>query len=329
MPLIVQQWLNKQMYDDKKELALKDEAIEYLRQSGLGNLMSNVLRKAEDEVKQDPYRRLTDATIAQIEALSYSFKPYKLTEGDSSFLKLLSPERGQLLLMLSGMNMDSVSFAKVLAKTSFAGADLSEADLSGRHLDGADLSGADLHGANMKGASLQHANLDKANLWGANLQQAHLSGASMARADLRWADLNGADLREADLHEADLSSAQLRKADLRGAVLQWTDFIGAFLNEADLTGADMFRASLKRANLSGANMSLVKMKMGVLSESNLTGTNLTGADLSDVVISEKDWLIRLDDFLVIGAKAYQDSFNVVDVISYEGSKYQLKRKPKN
>lgn len=317
------------MYDHQKEIALQAEAIEYLRQSGLGDLMGNVLKKAEDEIKLDPKRSLTDGTIAQIAALSYSFKPYKLTEGDSSFKKLLSPERGQLLLMLAGMNMDSVSFNRVLAQTSFSGADLSEADLQGRYLAGADLAGADLHGANLQGAQLQHANLDKANLWGANMQQARLSGASMTRVDLRWADLNGADLNGADLHEADLSSAQLRNADLRGAILQWTDFIGAFLNEADLTGADMFRASLKRANLAGTNMRDVKMKMAVLSESNLTGANLSGADLSDVVVAEKEWLIRLDDYLVTGAKAIQDSFNVVDAISYEGSKYQLKRKPKN
>ncbi len=328
IPKMAKQWSKPLVLKQQKQITQQGEMIEDLRQNNLSGLLSNMLQKVEDELKSNPSRVLSEGTIDQIKALSYTFKPYKYVEGDSLLVRKVSPERGQLLLMLSGMDMDSVSFDKILSTISFAGADLREADLKEAYLRGIDLSGADLQGAKLQGANLKDANLKAANLWGADLQQAHLSGANAMRADMRWANMNGADCNKADLHEADLTSAQLRKVDLRSAILQWADFTGAFLNESDLTGADMFRVTLRRAQLPGTNLSNANLTLANLVEANLTGTNFNGAILNDIVIGQQDWLKQLDEWKVPEAKSIQDSFKIVDETSTGVHLYQLKKNKK-
>ncbi|HZV69193.1 MAG TPA: pentapeptide repeat-containing protein [Saprospiraceae bacterium] len=299
--------LNQQLHIDQQA-----ELIDSLRRTDLVQMMSNVMDRTEDELQQNPKRILSDERIASIAALCYLFKPYTYHVGDSISDKKLSPERGQLLLMLSAMRIDSGSFHKIMLKSSFAHAVLRNADLREADLRWADLEGADLQDANLEGANLSETNLKMVNLWGANLMNSKLNEALLKRADLRWAVLNDADLRKADLNEADLTSAQLRRADLSGAVLRWVDFSGAFLNEANLSGTDLFRASFIKAHLEKSILTDANLTLANLSDASLTETDLTDADMTSVVVSAPDWLNRLQEWTVKGAKEIQGKYKLID-----------------
>jgi uncharacterized protein YjbI with pentapeptide repeats len=302
----------------RTRIAQQSELIASTRRSGLVLLMNNLLNRIDDELNDNPKRNLSDETIARIAGLSNSFKPYTYVEIDSLSDKKLSPERGQLLLALSNMNIDTGSLIKIMFQTSFSGADLRDADLSGADLRGADLRGADLQDANLKGANLKEADLRASNLWGANLREANLTRADLKRADLRWAVLNGANLRRANLNGADLSSAKLRKADLGEAIVQWANLSGVLLNEASLVGTSLGRTNLERANLSNANLSEANLRSTNLSEANLTGAELVGA-----FVSEENWLILLNELFVTGAKEIHEKYKIVDDV-YDGiSHYQV------
>jgi uncharacterized protein YjbI with pentapeptide repeats len=319
------EWIKEFGLQQKQQAYRQEELIESMRKSGLGQVMADVLEKMDEEVNRSQTRTLSDVTITRIADLSYSFKPYAYSKGDSISTKLLSPERGQLLLVLSRLKIDSVSLDKIRAQVSFAGADLREADLSGMNLSGIDLSEADMMDANLEGANLSFTNLSFTNLWGAKLNKANLREVNLQRADLRWAELNEANLRAADLLYADLTSAQLRMADLRGAKLKWADIKGAFLNGADLSQTDLFRADFKRAQLEKVNLSESIMTYAVLSEANLSESIMIGTDLNNLIISEKEWLSLLDQWQVTGAKEIQKEYKIVEAYSFEGSKYQLNK----
>ena len=304
-------------------LSQKEDQIEATRNSSLVRLMANVLDLMDDELKANPRRILSDETIERVAALCYSFRPYTHPEGDSLGAKKLSPEKGQLLLAISSMRMDSASLHKIFYEASFRDADLRDADLSNRDLNGIDLNGAYLRGTKLNGANLTGADLSFADLWGANLREAILQTAKLKRANLSWADLSGADLRKADFNEADLISAQLRKADMQYTNLRWTDLSGAFLIETDLDSADMFRAVLKRAQLTKANMHGVNLNNAILSEANLTEVNLSAANMVDMVLSDQYWTELLDGWKVTGAQEIQHKYKVTEGVSYENSKYKL------
>lgn len=333
----------------------QSELIESNRIKGMVVLMENLLDKIDEELEEGPERVLSDETIGRIAALSYSFKPYTSFEGDTLSERKLSPERAQLLLALSNMNIDTSSLSKIMVQSQFAGADLREAELGGAYLRRADLNGADLRGANLKGADLSEADLRTTDLWGAHLQKAELTSANLKRANLGWADMNGANLKGANLNGADMASVKLRTADLSGALIQWADLNGAFLDGANMIGADLYGTNLLRANLTAVNLSeanltavnlsdanlkeanlrAVKLRLSNLSSANLSGVNLssaslleaelTGAELTGVIISDENWFNMLNEWLVIGAKDIQEKYKIEVENSDDQIRYRLEK----
>lgn len=287
------------------------EFSESVRVKSLAQLMGNIFDKIDEELKDNSQRTLSKETIGRIGALSHSYKPYRCLEGDSLSLKRKSPERGQLLLALSQMNIDTSSFNQIKLKTSFVGADLKDADLRNANLSGIDLSQANLEGADLSGANMIEVNLKEANLWGANLNKVNLKGANLWGANLAWAKLNESDLRECMMDGVDLTSAKLRAANLTGVKLQWADLTGAFLNEANLVNADLKGALFIKANLSDANLSKANLNFTNLSRTNLTQTNLALVNLDRTGFEIENWFEKLNECNVIGAKEIQTNYKVV------------------
>ncbi|MEM9920824.1 MAG: pentapeptide repeat-containing protein [Bacteroidota bacterium] len=235
---------------------IQNNLLEADRRSSLVFLMSNILDKVDDEIKEQKTAikgnlgsvpdsikySLSKPLINRIVALSKAFNPYKILEADTLSNKLVSPERGQLFIALMENNLDSITQNTIVQRGNFSNAIIDQVNLRGAYLRRADLRGAYLRGAYLRGADLRRAYLFGADLFGADLRGADLRGADLRRAYLNVADLNEADLRRAYLHGADLNGA-----DLHGAYLN-----GAYLRGADLRGADLRRAYLNVADLSEA-----------------------------------------------------------------------------
>ncbi|MEP6794079.1 MAG: pentapeptide repeat-containing protein [Saprospiraceae bacterium] len=329
-----------QIQAQQLQIAQQAELIDSIRHNGMTILLCNVLDKVDMELANNPKRILSDETIARIGALSYSLVSHMPIKSDSVSERILSPERGELLLMLCKMKIDSVSLKKIMLQTSFEGAVLRDADLKDADLRLVDLKKADLKDVNLEGANLIEAELRSAKLWGANLTGAHLNKANLTTADMRWSVLNGADLKTADLHGADMSSAQLRKTDFTGADLQWAEFSGAILHETNLTGTNLASTNFTKAQLENSILKDANLTSSHLNEANLTGANLTGAnmsgtnmaganisqtELSGVIVIDKNWLTRLDEWQVKGAKEIQSRYKLIDESSKNKSQYRLEK----
>jgi len=295
--------------------------IESIRNENMGMMLSNVMGLVDEDLRNSADRSLSKVTMNRIAALSYSLSPYKYMEGDSLSAIKLSPERGQLLLALAIVEMDSSSFEEIKRNTSFAGADLRGANFRGADLSGIDLTGADMTSAELEGVNLSDAALKGAKLWGADLNNADLSGANLKRSDLSWTDMNDANLRSADLNGSNLTNAQLIKADLRKATFQWTEMSGAVLRDADLKGGDLFGAVLTKANLTNANLTDVLLRRADLTDAILIGTELSGTDI------EADWFDKLIEWNTIGSNPIKESYKVVDITpgKDDASIYNLKK----
>lgn len=249
----------------KHQMSLEEAS----RRGALVMLMSNIFDKVDREIERqrDTMKMVTDSTrfslsqslIGQIAALSQAFKPYRFMEGEELIEKPLSPERGQLLVTITRLPLDSVSLIKIYRQSTFEAADLRMANLNETNLREADLSGADL---------------GKADLGGANLYR-----TTLYRADLRETDLELANLRWADLREANLREANLIMAKLNGAELIETDLTMTDLSGADFSETGFYRVNLSSAKLLGAN----------LSEANFNLTNLSDADLMLANLSEANF----------------------------------------
>ena len=178
------------------------------RRGSLVVLMSNIFDKVDDEialqraemikkgkrVNDDTKFTISRSLIGQIAALSQAFKPYRFLDGDTLIGRPLSPERGQLLVTITRLPLDTLTINRIYNQSTFEDANLSGANLSGANLSGANLSGAFLIDANLNGANLSRADLRKADLRGADLRGAYLRGANLSGADLNGANLSRAEV---------------------------------------------------------------------------------------------------------------------------------------
>jgi uncharacterized protein YjbI with pentapeptide repeats len=291
-----------QIQNHDSEMQKMKATVELLQKTNQTPLMSNILEEVGEELRRNPARTLTNATINRIAALSSFLKSYQIIDQDSLSKKKYCVERGKLLQTLLLMNIDPRSFTQIKLSVVFAEAYLSGADLKGLDLSGINLKGAYLKDVDLSSANLKGANLGGANLWGANLNRANLSNADLQTADLRWAQLNEATLTLANLNEASLLNAQLRKADLNHASFRFAQSGNALFNEANLTNVNLQGSNFTKANLSQADLSDSAMGGINFSEANLIGVQLNNA------IIDGDWLEKLKEWHPIGEKELSKSY---------------------
>lgn len=217
--------LNNQNKLIERQMSLEEAS----RRSSLIVLMSNIMDKVDDEINRQRKPKDTDETryklsaslIGQIAALSHAFKPYRYLDGDSLIPKPLSPERGQLLITLVQLPLDTLSFKLIYSSSAFYNADLKEAKLQKAYLVGANLTGADLSTAQLEWAIMRGSVLNNANLYRADLKFVDFSTSDII-IEGNQTSLSESNLQEADLFMANLTNVNLQNADLINADLQKT-----------------------------------------------------------------------------------------------------------
>ena len=282
------------------------------RRSALVVLMSNIMDKVDREIesqqpkglsmkaKEQEKYALSQSLIGQIAALSHSFKPYRYMDGDTLIGRPLSPERGQLLITITRLPLDTAIIHQIFYASSFAYADLKGTgfdglDLKGINLSGADLSETGLSNVDFRNANLQNAKLNNSYLDGANLSGADLSYTDMKEAGMSNVNMDSVNICYSDLEFATLKNANLRNAYCRGGNLNNTDFSGADLSGSEIRDSDVKYANFKDAilrnvvflfsDLSGANLKNADLSEADLSETNLENADLTKANLNNVGLS--------------------------------------------
>jgi uncharacterized protein YjbI with pentapeptide repeats len=286
-------------------IVAQSEAIIALEQRNLMALVATVLAAADTELAQSSTRSLSQAIIDRIADLSHSLKPYRQVTKDSIVNRELSRERGQLLLSLSKMRINELSFRKIRQQSTFAYAELEEGRLVGINLSGIDLMRANLKSANLTGTRLDSAVLLETNLSRAKLVNGSLIGADLMRANFDWADMTSCNLSNArldgtsmisvNLYAANLSSVQAKYSNLHNAILKDANFTNSTFNIVDLTKANLYNANLVQAKMTrvefyNSNLEnvLVDAKWyKTLHESNTEGSSYL-LDKYDFTVSDSD-----------------------------------------
>lgn len=308
--LILKTKLDSQLQHQKNYNLKQRAVIDSIRSVSLSVILENVLRKIDDELKLDPDHQLSEETIKRVIELTYSAKPYLPHHGDSNASKLLSPERGYLLMQLTRMNIDSASYDMIIATGNFAYADLPGADLKNLDLSQINLNNANLKDANLSGSDLTNADMTYANLWGANLKNSSLLGTNFRRADLQWADLDSAILQNANLNSANVTSAKFRNTNWKGATMIWANATGVLMNNSNLDSVSLIGTNFENANLSYAVLSNCNLTRSNLAGATLSHSDMSAAELKLTTVDQLNWLSQFDKWLVKGSKEIQSKYTV-------------------
>ena len=283
-------------------IVAQSETITALEQGNLMALVATVLAAADTELAQSSNRSLSQAIIDRIADLSHSLKPYRQVTKDSIATQELSRERGQLLLSLTKMNIDSASFAQIKKIATFEHADLRDAHLANMDLSGINLARANLEGAALLGSSLEYANLEEANLKRSQLSSSSLKNAKLKLINLDWANLSQVNISEVRLVGASLKSANLIGADLTGTYISYTNFRGANLIKANFTNTHIDIVDFSQANLTEAI--LVNL---IIKRVNFTNVNF------EKTIVNKDWFSNLKKEETVGLEKLKSDYEVASI----------------
>ncbi|MCB0631676.1 MAG: pentapeptide repeat-containing protein [Saprospiraceae bacterium] len=237
---------NQLIYNQNVRLDQQVQLDEGNRRSSFVFLMSNVMDKIDEELKNAPdgSRRLSEELIGRIAALSQALLPYRYLENDELTPGPLSPERGQLLFALVNSLLDETTYDKIFEKSNFSYAELKQANFTGAYLRNVNLeyahfpdavfSNADLEYAKLKQADLSDTHFENVNMVGAQLQDASFRSAEIVNVDFSNANLSGVDFRlsringnftACRLDDVHLDSAEIEFALLEEAHFQSKDWL--------------------------------------------------------------------------------------------------------
>ncbi|MEL6841830.1 MAG: pentapeptide repeat-containing protein [Bacteroidota bacterium] len=297
---------------------MRADSLLALRQDEqLAPLLASLLDRTARELEEHPTRKLREQSIRDIINFSHSLGLQAPAQDRLNPLPL-NPLKGQLLLALCGMSMDSSSLSLIWEKANFVGADLRGVDLRGADLRGLDLRAADLSEANLEAARLDQADLQLAVMRETNLAQSQLTFADLQRADLRWVDFRGANLLGARLDGANLVLANAQGAKLRDSSIEYAKVNGAFFEEADLRctslkGSDVRQTHFYASNLAGAYIARTDFREADLRQANIRGCTLIGylpMQLEGTMV-DADWLVELPAWETIGYEEVQNSYQIL------------------
>ena len=283
-------------------IVAQSETITALEQGNLMALVATVIAAADTELAQSSTRSLSQAIIDRIADLSHSLKPYRQVTKDSIATQELSRERGQLLLSLTKMNIDSASFAQIKKIATFEYADLRDAHLANMDLSGINLARANLKGATLLGSSLEYANLEEANLKRSQLSSSSLKNAKLKLINLDWANLSQVNISEVRLVGASLKSANLIGADFTGTYISYTNFRGANLIKANFTNTHIDIVDFSQANLTEAILDNLIIKR----------VNFTNVNFEKTIVN-KDWFSNLKKEETVGLEKLKSDYEVASI----------------
>ena len=266
IPFILLYQQNNLLKIQNKKINSQNNLIEADRRSSLVFLMSNVLDKVDDEIKEQRIEfekqnvprekmrfRLSVPLIARTVALSKAFKPYRMYNGDRLAKELISPERAQLFHSLMDSQLDSLTQNSIARKGEFLYATIADINLSKANLSFANLTHTNLRSANFESADLRSANFRFTSLSLANFRRANLQKVTISSAYFGNTAFDFANLQKAILVNTDFGKANFNSADLSSANLRYSKFRGAKFSYANLSFANFEFAELNYANFSNAN----------------------------------------------------------------------------
>ena len=308
--------IHQQAENNNKRILELTEITESIRKSNQVNLMSNVLNQVEAEINLKPNGPLSDAIIARISALSFSLKPYKIFEGDSLSDRELSPERGQLLIALALMGIDSVSFAKIKQTATFAKADLR----------GVKLYSVDLNHINLEAADLSFSELTRVNLKHANLKKVWLKSSVVDSCVFNMSIITNSNMYKSIFRNCNFAKVTLPESNLTYTTFNECSFALSNLKFSDFSNSQFERLNFTNTNLEHANLSFCNLKNSDFRHSCLKFINLYKINISNIKLDsaevQQNWFIDLLGFNISSAPALTNNFYIrhdtsaLDIVKY-------------
>ena len=225
----------------------------YLQEAERRSSMMLVLDQTMQQIIAEGYRndgKLSQASKTRLIALSKILKPYRYLDNDTLTNRVVSLERGYMLLSLLESNIRLKTNIDVNSKKSL---------IEAINFEYAELTNAEINDLNLRDIQLKNVNLNNSNLIKSYIQNCNFFNASLIQTDFSGTDINkGTNFNSANLTNATFSGASFNKVSFKNALLKNTNFKNADLIKVDFTKATIIGAKFDNATISPPDFELLE-----------------------------------------------------------------------
>ncbi len=274
------QFLQAQLEKSTNKITRQQNRINQLESREYGELLAGLIEDVKQELEQDSLNKLSRGLVEQIAIASQSMSPY-LRKQDSNGVRVLSPERGELLKLLMTLDIHPASWVEVKKDVSFEHADLSKYTFTQVDLSGTNLSGADLSNSTFKDVSLRQANMFAANVHNADFDNAILDSADLRRGVLSWCRLSNCSVEKADADGVQLLNCCLSSCSLDSSLFNWAAIDGGIFSKVTWNNGHLFKANVTGANFRECSFRNTVLRTGIFLRCNFEHSLLTNAEVGE------------------------------------------------
>jgi len=250
-------------------------------------------------------------SIATLKAINRIFIPNLIEYSDRYTIKT-SPERGQMLLLLKALNLDSISFSRIINSISFEYADLRKADLVGSNLEGINLKNAMLQESNLNQVNFSNAIISDANFEKSTMKGAVLSNTIATNSNFQWVNMDSITITNSTFHESlmqnsTLNHAQIQRSNFHRSVLSFVK-----MNNAEITGGNWDYSYLTKASIKGSKFENTEMVGVNLSETLMDESHFENVNLDFAYVNDTNWFNLLEDYGVVNYEEIEKTYDIQD-----------------
>jgi hypothetical protein len=196
--------------------------MEAARRSSQVFIMGDVAKEISEEIKNipDSNRELSQVLQSRIISLTLGMRPYRYIDYDGVIQSPISPERGQLFILLMQLSLSDYQF---LLRADFTYSDLRNMKLLGKNLTAIKLNYANMEGielnkcrfllgkfkhSNLKSAILDRCVFTLCHFENANCEQTNFTGSYLLGSSFRYANLKGSNLSNTTLERVNFKDVK-------------------------------------------------------------------------------------------------------------------------
>ncbi|WP_235295627.1 pentapeptide repeat-containing protein [Portibacter marinus] len=302
------QFRERSYIENEKLQQHNDFIIADLRAKANVILDSTIWRLSEEHRKNGI---VSSESIDQLKVVNRTFAPTEIQYSDQYTIKT-SPERGQMLLLIKALNLDSLSFSRIINTISFEYADLRNADLEGSHLEGINLKNAMLQESNLNHVNLSNAIISDANFEKTTMKGAVLRNTDATNSNFQWANLDSATIVNSTFHKSLMQNSTLNHTQILNSNFNRTVLSYAKICNAEIKGGNWDYSFLNKASVKGSNFENTQMVGVNLSETNMEETHFENVNLDFAYVNDLNWFELLADYGVVNHEKIKQTYAIQD-----------------
>jgi uncharacterized protein YjbI with pentapeptide repeats len=261
----------------------KAQALRLSQQTKRVNLL---IEEIQHELRNSDTRRLSEHLKERIVYTSKLLEPLPSSEKDSSGeRRLISKERGILLMSLIHLDIDSADFAYIIQKGDYQYAYVHDTEINHVDLKGINLKGAHFKEVIFRYVDLSEASMDSLVVTSAQFIESSLIKSSLINSKIFWSSFHKCFLDKYDLRASFCSNTNFTNCIGKGFNIRMSTLDNCLIKNSDFNQGNLSRSKLYFTRIQNSNFEGGDFRLDFTTHTEFRNLNLQDVKVFDDFLS--------------------------------------------